>query len=773
MIATVDDGDDLTTADSAAPPPERALDRLARMSVEPPYAESPAVNPTPWLLGAATLFNVWYLRDHVRAIHDLNDGSFHAAYVRWASDRIAHGRSPFDGLFTQLGLGFPIFHHYQVLPHVLVGAVGAVSSPGVVYRWTLFLLLALWPLGLYAASRLLGLGRGAAAGAAVVSPFVIALPGYGYQQGSYTWWGYGMWTQLWGMWLFAFAVALAWRAIEQRRSLALAALVAAATITSHALTGYLLLVVVVAFALVASGPWRRRLSRGAAIIAGALLASAWLLVPAFRDRAWTRNGLPADTFWLDSYGAGRILRWLASGELFDARRLPVITVLGAVGLVVAIRRAGREPVMRALLALGVVSLVLYFGRPTLGPLADLLPARDDLYLHRMIVGVHLAGLFLAGLGLATIGRALLALIRRVAHRTPPVALAIAGAAAVVVLLVPAWSQVRRGDVDGARWMAEQRAAERGDGADFAALVRQAGQGGGRIYAGLLTGWGADYRIGYVPAAIELTNLGADGIGFTGRVPALTEPSEARFDDTNPAHYELFGVRWAVLPDTQPAPPGGRLVEARGRHRLYQLPGSGLLQVADATTPIVTDRPGIVGAVGAFLRSSMAADGEYPLLALDGLPVGNPTAPTQEETTDRPGQVDVAYDLGRDGMIGGQVTMRRPAVVVLKMSYHPRWTVTVDGERADPVLVAPGFLAVEVPAGRHDVAFRYRAISGWETLAWMALGALGLLGLVMWDRRSRRPAREQAGDQPEDQPVVSGAAVAGGAVVAGAADDGTG
>src|SRR5207344_2633054 len=114
-------------------------------------------HPAPYLLAGVVLFNLWYLRGEARAIHDLDDGSFHAAYVRWATDRIVHGRSPFDGLFTELGLGFPIFHHYQVLPHVVAGALGALSDPDAVYRWSLYLLIALWPVAVYASGRLLGL----------------------------------------------------------------------------------------------------------------------------------------------------------------------------------------------------------------------------------------------------------------------------------------------------------------------------------------------------------------------------------------------------------------------------------------------------------------------------------------------------------------------------------------------------------------------------------------------------------------------------------------
>jgi hypothetical protein len=727
--------------------PARALERLARMDPRSERQRRPP-QPVPWILAAVVVFNLSYLRGHLRAIDDLNDGSFHAAYVRFATDRVLHGRSPFDGLFTELGLGFPILHHYQVLPHVLAGALGALTGPGLVYRLSLYLLLALWPVAVYVASRLLGLSRAAAVGAAAMAPFVISLPGYGYQQGSYTWGGYGMWSQLWGMWLFAFGIALAWRAIDQRRSLTLAALVAAATITSHALTGYLLLVVIAAFALVATPRLRVRMLRAVVVVVGALAGSAWLLIPAFRDKAWSRNGLPKDTFWVDSYGARKVLGWLVSGELFDRGRLPVITLLAGVGVVVALRRVRIDPPMRAVLALTTVSMVLFFGRPTLGPIVDLLPARDDLFLPRMIVGVHLGGVLLAGIGLAAAGRAAWRRAARSDLAIPGPVLTAAAVGLVALLLAPAWTQLRRVDLDDAQWMAEQRRAERTDGRDFEHLVRESQHlGGGRVYAGLLTNWGASYRIGYVPAVIELLNLDADAVGFTGRVPAITEPAEGRFDDSNPSNYELFAVRWVIAPDTQLPPPGGVLTDRAGRHRLYQMPGTGLLQVVDTTAPIATDRQGIDAAIGAFLRSSMAAEAAYPVLDLAGASPAHPTAGPGTEFGTTPGHVDVTYDIGGDGVVGGEVTTTRPAAVVLKMSYHPRWRATVDGAPAPLVPVAPGYLAVDVPAGRHVVEFRYHAVSGRETLAWFGLAVVVLGALHLVDRRlTRRGA-------PVDQGVV--------------------
>jgi hypothetical protein len=692
------------------------------------------------LVAVVCVFNLWYLRAERDPVADLNDGTFHAAYVRWAADRISQGHSPFDGLFTPLGLGFPIFHHYQVLPHILSGAAGTVIGADTAYRWALYLLLALWPIAIYASARLFGFARSAAACAGVVSPFLMSLPGYGLEQGSFLWRGYGMWSLLWGMWFFPFALALAWRALDQRRSLALAALLLAATITSHALTGYLALVVVVAFAFVASGPWRKRVARAVLIVAGALAASAWLLVPTLRDRAWTRNSLPSGTFWTDSYGAKKVLGWLVRGELLDHGRWPVVTVLAAVGLAVTIWEARTSRLSRALLALTVVSLVLFFGRPTLGPLVNLLPIQDELFLPRMIVGVHLGAILLAGVGLAALGRGVVTLVRRLPRTVHPMVIGTGALVGIVLVLAPAWTQLRDYDDTDATWISQQHQADATQGADFAALVELARAGGGRIYAGLPTNWGAQFLIGYVPAVEQLTNLDADGIGFTGRVPALTEPSEGRFDDTNPANYQLFDVRWVIEPDSRPAPPTGALVATRGHDRLYSVPTGGLMQVVDTTPAITTTSQGIDVAVDAFLHSDLPSQARYPLLALNGRDPGSPTLPGgSAEPSGLPGAVSLAYG-SVDGVVGGVVTATRPAAVVLKMSAHPRWHATVDGEPARVRVVAPGFMAVDVPAGTHRVEFTYEAVSGAETVGWFALGAIALGGLWMLDRRLSRSRR---------------------------------
>lgn len=714
--------------------------------------------PAAWLpVAAVVAFTGWHLRAELSPGHYPHDGSFHLAYLEWATNRLSSGHSPLDGIFPDLGLGFPVFQHYQVVPYIVTAPVAWLFGVDGTYATVLFLLLALWPACVYGSARLLELDRRAAAGAAVAAAFVVSQPGYGFELGSYVWRGSGMWTQAWGMWLFALAIACAWRAVFRRRSLALAAGLLAATLTSHLLTGLLAVAVVLVWAL-AGGPrahWRQTATRTAAVVLGGVLASSWLLVPAYVDRGATFFDNPGGTFWRDSFGAGPVWSWLWRGEIFDAGRLPVLTLLVAVGVVVLAGAAWRRPGSRAaseraVLLLAGVSLVLFFGSSVVGPLVDRLPGREVVYLHRMIVGVHFGGILLAGAGAAVIARAVTWLMtttwerliglgggsrrQRGAIPRPLVAASVAGLG--VILLAPAWTQTARYLDESASMVDQQRAWEAGDGRDFAALVGIAQTQGGRLHAGTRGAWGEDYRIGFIPAYIELLNLGSPGVGFSGRVPALTERSEAVFSGDVAGQSEAFDVRWHIRPASMQSPPNGALVATRGRHRLWRVPTTGPVTLID-TTPALVARREDAGVVSAsFMGSTQPLSGSYPLLALDGarLPAATQSPGASGSLPNLVSDVTVDEDGNR---YAAMVEAPRRAAVLVKTTYHPRWRAEVDGRAAATMVVAPGLLAAEVPAGRHEVAVRYTGVPGFQRALLVALGVAALVTLARIDRRSRR------------------------------------
>ena len=97
--------------------------------------------------------------------------------VAWANDRIEDGHLPLDGWYPDLSLGSSRFHHYQSLPHILTGYLAVPLGPERAVSLTLYLLLATWPIAVYAGGRLMTWGRWPCAMAAAMSGLLVSEPG--------------------------------------------------------------------------------------------------------------------------------------------------------------------------------------------------------------------------------------------------------------------------------------------------------------------------------------------------------------------------------------------------------------------------------------------------------------------------------------------------------------------------------------------------------------------------------------------------------------------
>jgi hypothetical protein len=694
----------------------------------------------PWFLVAgAAIFGLIVLWPERADVWYLNDASVHRSMVRWAGDRLREGHLPFDGWYPYLSMGASRFHHYQSLPHIITGSV-AVATGGATFRWSLYLLLASWPIAVYAGGRLLGLGRWPAAAAALVSPLLASTSGLGYEWGSYVWRGSGAWAQLWGMWALPFAWGCCWRAISSGRRLWLAALVLGATICLHLLTGYVAVWSLAVFVLVRPSELPRRLLRSVIVLAGGLAAAAWMLVPLLTDAGWTVNDeFSRGEVFYDSFGARRILTWLVTGRILDDGRLPVLTVLLGVGLAFALWESRRRQESRALLGLFVLSLLLFFGRTTWGGLADLLPGGEDLFWRRFVSGVHLSAIYLVGLGGTwLVTRTAMALQRRPSPR----AVAAVGLTLTAALLAAPVIERVAFERQGAAWVEQQVRAEATDGVGFESLVEIAqAREPGRIFAGVRARDAADYRVGSVPGFAALLNLQADAVGFTRPTWSLVSPSEFRFELSDPGMRELFGVRYVLRPSDQDAPSATE-VDRIGRHVLSEYPDTGYLAVVDTVAPIVADRINVGTQMSSFLSSGLPEQGLIPTVAFGGRLPAEPTLDPNDLPRGPAGEVvgsDAQLD---DGVFTGEVALRRPAVVMLKASFDPRWDAFVDGEPVPTQMLAPAFVGVPAPAGDHTVRFSYRPYGNYAAL--FLLGAAALTAIWLGERwLARRPRQPTA------------------------------
>jgi len=671
-------------------------------------------------------FGLVTLSGELTIVQPVNDESVHFEMVRWAVQQIHEGHLlPLDGWFPYLSLGDAQFSHYQSLPHLITAYISLVFGSDSTERWIGYLLFAMFPLSVYWGSRLLGWSAWTAAGAALVSPLLVSVTGYGYESFSYTWLGNGLWSQEWGMFMLPLAWGFTWRAIEGtgRGRYALAALAVGLTVAMHFLTGYLALLSIGVFVIVIWRGVARRVMRGAAVFAGAALIAAWVVVPLLTGSAFfSLSQFDQNTFWLNSWGAPQVLAWLFTGQIFDDGRFPIVSLLVLLGAVVCIRGFRTDARARALLGVATLSLILFSGRPTFGLLLNLLPGSSDLLLHRYIMGVQLSGDILAGVGLAWAGRHVLrlALRWRPRIRVVPVVAGIVGA--TVLLTLPAWLDRAAYAASDSQSIALQVQNDQTDGAALNVLIGDiAARGDGRTYAGLPGNWGHQYTIGQVPVYEYLADHDVAEVGFLLRTPSLVADNEAYFNEDDPAEYQLYDIRYVLMPDGMEPPVPATLIASSGRHRLWQVATSGYLEVIDTAGVVEADRADMATQMQPFLRSAAFHQGRLATVAFDGGHAASPTLGVGAAPSVPAGSSTDLLVEAQDGYFAGDVTANRTAAVVLKATFDPGWRVTVDGRSASPYMVVPGFVAVTVAPGTHTVVFQYVAYSHYAVL--LSLGAV--------------------------------------------------
>ena len=710
----------------------------------------------PWVVvAAAVAANLWDLRSTTDAVAYLDDASIHEQMVRYAAHSIGSGHLPLTGWFPYLGLGSPQFLHYQPLGAMITGLFGTAVGGDTAFRWSLYLLVSLWPAVVYSSARLFRISPWAASAAAAVSPLVASVPLVGYERGAYIWIGYGLWSQLWAQWMLPLAWATTWRALEDRRFIAPAAVSIAATIAFHFETGYLALMAVFVLPWLAR-PLRARLARGAALLVAAGALSLWVIVPLLNFGKWAGvNEALQGTSLVNGYGARTVLGWLFTGRVFDNGHFGVVSLAVGAGAVAAVARWRRRPVEGALVVLGVGSLLLCFGRSTFGPLVDAVPGSHDLFFRRFMLGAQLAGIYLAGLGLVEVGRG----VRRVAMRiggrlradravTPLVGVAALVAAVVLcaAAMTPAFVATHRYDQRNQAEIGAQRDAEQSAAPQLDRLLGYIrAHGGGRTYAGDPSNFGADFTVGQVPVFKFIESRDIDEVGYTLRTAALMTQPEFNFDANQPADYELFGIRYLIYPAGQQPPVSADQVMTAGQYALWTLPTTGYFQVVDTVGSISEDRADVGARSESYLQSGFFGQSVGLTVAWAGAPAVAPTRPVPGAAS--PAGVNLAADPppGRvisqradpaAGSFSADVMAQRTSVVALAASFDPGWRATVDGRPAPTQMLAPAIVGVEVGPGRHTVLLRYVGYGGYWWPAAVAVAALAAI-MLAWRRSSRR------------------------------------
>jgi len=677
----------------------------------------------------------------------LEDASVHEEMVRFATSVIEHGRLPFTSWFPYVGLGSAQYLHYQSLASVITGLAGTVVGAGTAFRWSMYLLVAFWPAAIYSSGRLLGLPRAASTAAALLSPFVVSYTGIAFERGAYSWIGGAeVWTQLFGSWALAFALAGTWRAFGDARFIWLASALVGLTVDLHFLCGYLAFLAIVVFALVAEGRLRERVTRAAVLLAGSLVAAAWVEVPLIMTTTWSAvNEDLASTDYVRGYGARQELKWLFTGQLFDARRaFPAISVAVLVALVVALARWRANPVGRALIALFIAALLLSFGATTWGPLVNLVPAHADLYFRRFTMGSQLAGTYLAGTAVAFAWGLWQRLLAGLGGKRLSWTALGCFAAAILAWFSPAYNEIARYDRSDAATIASQRTAESTDGATLAPLVNYIKQhDDGRAYAGESSNWGQDFRVGLVPVYKYLETQGVDEMAYLVPTLSLMLDPEANFDESNPSDYALFGVRYVLLPTGTGPPVPAQRVMADGMYSLWRVSGTGYVELVRVTGTLAANRSDI-GNQSAALLATLAPNEDWSVQWPGMPPPPRPQVAGYLGGPDLgpPGVIENEQPDLASGALSTEVKLTQPGTLLLSAAYDPGWHAWANGRPVKTEMLAPAFVGVQLPKGQYHVVFRYVGFR-WYPELWCA----GLVSLAVTFALGRRSHRRDRASSP--------------------------
>lgn len=466
-------------------------------------------------------------------------------------------------------------------------------------------------------------------------------------------------------------------------------------------------------------------------IAAATIIVTWLAVLSLTDRAsalravratWPALALGALTYgpglatlrypfgWPDlmpwhivGFGTSRFEDWFVEGRLLDDARDPWLTTLAAASLVLALTRPS-HPAARAL----VVTTAALLALTALGPSLQRAGRAGQALLTfaqpmRVLAMFPLVGAALVAWGAVVASRGLARTMSRLTTRWRATR-----AASVVLFALLAWSAA-----DG--WPALRRLARERTAATACPWDRAEADEVKGWLAGLDRG-----RLHFDERSVLCDCAYAWSFDSASRVPIATSSSAGAVGDhfrafhsldvTGPGgdrRAETLGVRWVLAAKDRPPAGAFRARRESAHTTLWEREGGrdlvGVGCVRDAWPDDGSLRPKLKQEMTALLGAPerLIAIGEAPSADCD-------LEATVEERASEPGTVAATVS-------------SRGTVAVLRVTAHPFWRVTVDGEARPHLNVFPGFVAVPVAAGRHEVRAEFRLPRS-LVAAWLALAA---------------------------------------------------
>ncbi|HKA01507.1 MAG TPA: hypothetical protein VKE70_33575, partial [Candidatus Solibacter sp.] len=636
------------------------------------------------------------------------DAVSHYALIHGMVDAAEHGGNPLDFWSAETSLGVPLARLYQPFAHVMVAALyfclGKSVALWTLFLWAKYVSVVVLPVSFYIAARWLDLDRATAAAVALLMP-LIAGPGTG-QLGIdlRSWLGFGLYPQAVGASLLLLSLGLSYRALRTGKYVAAAGALIGLTLLAHLIYGWMsaLTACIVAVMPGIEIPRLVRIRRTVVMGLVAALVAAFQLVPLVTDGYLINRARSEPAEKYDSFGAQKVLGWLFSGQILDHDHLPVLTLLAFAGAGVLLWRwKSTRKIEHAhlfVLIAGAFWLLVFFGRPTWGVLLTLIGVTPDLHLHRVVGAVQIFLVFLSALGLAFVWQEM----KRRWHYAAAVVFTIVILAPLAIERVQ-WVD-RHTDLERPTYAAVQR-----DGPLLDGVMAAARQRGGRVFAGLRDTWGPRFTLGITPVYAFLTINLVPTITDAYNQTALPSDVIQKFNQTRAIEYEVLNLKTVVTPLVTGAPAFLKPAGDFGPFRTFEAPGTGYFGLVNVAAAADTTRDNFFDLANPWLHSDWPEKQQYIWMDFHGeAPRDLPrVTPGMLPAASSAGDLGTARNEKQNGQLyESDLDVSRPAWAVFRMTYHPAWKVTVDGQPAHTAMLTPGILGTPVAAGKHHIVCRY-------------------------------------------------------------------
>lgn len=95
-------------------------------------------------------------------------------------------------------------------------------------------------------------------------------------------------------------------------------------------------------------------------------------------------------------------------------------------------------------------------------------------------------------------------------------------------------------------------------------------------------------------------------------------------------------------------------------------------------------------------------------------------------------------------IRGTITSEKEGLLYTSIPYETGWNVYVDGKKADITKIFSSFIGVMLPAGKHEVQFRYEPVHVFIAILLSLLGTGIFVCFCIWKRRKRQMKASRSG-----------------------------